>query len=53
MTLINNAYKFLGVAANADLADSVFKEADKDKDGLITYVEYFQFIEKYVCQTKS
>ena len=36
-----------------ELAEKVFKEADKDEDGLITYVEYFQFIEKCVCQTKA
>lgn len=36
-----------------ELAEKVFKEADKDGDGLITYVEYFTFIERYVCQTKA
>lgn len=53
LTLINNAYSFLGVKADAALAETVFKEADKDGDGFITYVEYFKFIEKYVCQTKA
>lgn len=36
-----------------ELAEKVFKEADKDGDGLITYVEYFTFIDKCVCQTKA
>lgn len=36
-----------------ELAEKVFNEADKDGDGLITYVEYFTFIERYVCQTKA
>lgn len=35
---MNNAYKFLGVQANEELANQVFKEADKDADGYITYV---------------
>ncbi len=52
-TLVNNAYSFLKVKMDMGLAEQVFKEADKDNDGLITYVEYFQFIEKCVCQTKS
>lgn len=37
-SLMNNAYKFLGVEANEELANQVFKEADKDADGYITYV---------------
>ena len=51
--LLNNAYMFLGVKCHRELAKSIFEEADKDHDGRITYVEYFQFIEKYVCQTDS
>lgn len=51
--LVNKAYEFLKVKMDLGLAESVFNEADKDKDGLITYVEYFQFIEKCVCQTKE
>ncbi len=52
-TLCNNAWKFLKVTIPSATAKDIFNEADKDKDGLITYVEYFQFIEKYICQTKS
>ena len=51
--LLNNAYAFLGVKCNQASAQVIFKTADKDEDGLITYVEYFQFIDKYVCQTES
>lgn len=36
-----------------NVCDEVFAEADQDKDGLITYVEYFKFIDKYICQTKA
>ena len=35
---MNNAYLFLNVKCNKELAKSIFEEADKDKDGLITYV---------------
>ena len=32
-----------------DLSDEAIKNADKDGDGMITYVEYFQFIDNYIC----
>lgn len=51
--LVNNAYAFLGVKMDMALAEAVFKEADKDHDGYITYVEYFQYIEKCICQTRE
>lgn len=43
-TLVDKAFEFLKVKIEQGLADSVFKEADKDGDGYITYVEYFQYI---------
>jgi Ca2+-binding EF-hand superfamily protein len=49
-TLMNNAYKFLGVECQQQVTNSIFVEADKDKDSLITYVEYFQIINKYICK---
>ena len=51
--LINNAYKFLGVACPPDVAEYIFKSVDKDGDGCITYVEYFKVIEIYVCRSKN
>jgi len=48
--LLNDAYKFLGVVAPVDVSEYVFKNTDTDKDGLITYVQYFQIIETYVCK---
>ena len=42
--LCNNAWKFLKVSIPNQIAQQIFGEADKDRDGLITYVEYFQFI---------
>jgi Ca2+-binding EF-hand superfamily protein len=51
--LCNNAWKFLKVSIPSGTAKEIFNDADKDRDGLITYVEYFQFIEKHICQTKA
>lgn len=48
--LINLAYKFLGVTCPQDVASFMFKNTDADKDGYITYVEYFKLIEIYVCK---
>ena len=50
--LINLAYDFLKVKIDPDVAGQIFNEVDKDKDGLITYGEYFQVIEQYFCITK-
>lgn len=36
--LVNDAYSFLHVSMDQGLAETVFKEADKDGDGHITYV---------------
>ena len=49
-TLMNNAYKFLGVEAPKTITDKIFDQTDKDKDSLITYVEYFQIIDNYICR---
>jgi Ca2+-binding EF-hand superfamily protein len=51
--LCNNAWKFLKVTIPSGTAKEIFNDADKDRDGLITYVEYFQFIEKHICQSKA
>jgi len=51
--LCNNAWKFLKVTIPSGTAKEIFNDADKDRDWLITYVEYFQFIEKHICQTKA
>lgn len=51
--LINQAFSFLKVEMNRDMSNQIFKECDKDEDGKITYVEYFQFIDKYICFTAA
>ena len=50
--LLNNAYEFLGVHPDPSLTSTLFTQADKDHDGLITYGEYFQFVEKFICRPK-
>jgi hypothetical protein len=47
---MNNAYKFLNVACSKEVTTAIFEETDTDKDQLITYVQYFQIIDKYVCR---
>lgn len=49
-TLMNNAYKFLEVECPSQVSRGIFTETDQDRDGLITYVEYFKVIDKYICR---
>ena len=51
--LINQAFSFLKVELKRETSDEIFKNCDKDCDGKITYVEYFQFIDKYICFTEA
>ena len=51
--LINLAYEFLKVGIDHDVAEQIFKDVDKDQDGLITYGEYFQLIQQYICISKN
>lgn len=51
--LMNNAYHFLNEICPPEVAHGIFTETDKDKDGLITYVEYFQIIDQYICKGAS
>lgn len=50
LQLLNSAYSFLGFAVDAQQADSIFQQADSDRDGLITYVEYFTYIDQYLAR---
>lgn len=50
LTLINEAYAFLHVAISHEVGEYIFNQVDKDHDHLITYVQYFQAIEKFVCK---
>jgi Ca2+-binding EF-hand superfamily protein len=51
--LLHEAYRFLGVTVDETTARKVFEQADTDRDGLITYVEYFKFIENAICRTNT
>ena len=50
VSLINKAYSFLKVTFPEDLGQYIFNTVDGDKDGLITYVEYFKVIELFICK---
>ena len=40
-TLVTNAYKFLDVTVHPEITQYIFNSIDTDRDGFITYVEYF------------
>jgi Ca2+-binding EF-hand superfamily protein len=48
--LLDDAYHFLGVKVDNETARRVFEQSDTDRDGLITYQEYFKFIETAICR---
>lgn len=49
LRLLNAAYAFLGIVITAQQADTIFQQADSDRDGLITYVQYFDYIDKFLA----
>jgi hypothetical protein len=53
LNLLNLAYDFLKVICAPDVAEYIFKKTDTDEDGYITYVQYFQVIEAYVCKNPN
>ena len=53
MTLLSDAYAFLQVRTDESAATDIFKQFDADRDNLITYVEYFNFIDKFICKSQS
>lgn len=50
LSLISEAYAFLHVAISHEVGEFIFNSVDDDKDQLITYVQYFQAIEKFICK---
>lgn len=52
-TLMNHAYSFLGVIVDNEGAKKIFHDADKDRDGKISYEDYFSFVEKYILKPKK
>lgn len=50
---MNDAYSFLKVDVENGMAREVFKVFDQDKDTYITYVEYFSFIDKFICKNQA
>lgn len=53
LALLHDAYSFLKVDVENGMAREVFKVFDRDHDSLITYVEYFDFIEKFICKSEA
>ena len=53
LALLNDAYSFLKVDVENGMAREVFKVFDSDSDSLITYVEYFTFIDKFICKNQA
>lgn len=53
IVLLNDAYRFLHVSVDETNATEIFRKFDLDRDNHITYVEYFKFIEKYICKDKA
>lgn len=49
--LFNDAFSFISVRVERDLSDKIFQQLDSNKDGFISYVEYFRFIEAFICET--
>lgn len=50
--LLNTAYEFLNVEVDERVISEIFDNVDKDKDGLVTYAEYFGFTDAYLLDTK-
>jgi len=50
---MNNAYSFLGIKVNTETATQIFNDADKDKDGFITYKEYFEFMKACIAKVEK
>ena len=51
--LMNHAYSFLGVKVEDEGAKLIFDDADKDHDGIISYEEYFSFVEKHILKPQK
>jgi hypothetical protein len=51
--LMNHAYSFLGVKVDDHGAKLIFDDADKDKDGAITYEEYFSFVRQHILKPEK
>ena len=50
--LMNQAYAFLGVKVDDEGCKAIFNDADTDKDGVISYEEYFSFVHKHILKPK-
>jgi Ca2+-binding EF-hand superfamily protein len=53
LILLRTAFSFLGVTIPGDAIDEIFAITDVDRDGTISYTEYFKFIETYICDFQT
>jgi Ca2+-binding EF-hand superfamily protein len=51
--LLNDSYRFLGVTVDPAQVAAIFKDFSKGSDSLMTYVEYFSFVERAICKPKE
>ena len=50
-TLLNDAFSFIKLEVPRELSDRMFDQLDSNKDGLVSYVEYYRFVEAFICET--
>jgi hypothetical protein len=53
INLINISYSFLKATITQEVAQFIFSSVDTDNDKLITYPEYFQVIQNYLCRNAN
>jgi Ca2+-binding EF-hand superfamily protein len=51
--LMNHAYSFLGITVDPIGATHIFNDADQDRDGKISYEEYFSFVQKHILKPEK
>ena len=53
LALLHDAYSFLKVDLEREAAKEVFKRFDTDHDNMITYVQYFNFIDRFIVKSEA
>lgn len=51
-SLFNDAFSFVSVSVTREVSDRLFDQLDSNKDELVSYVEYYRFIEAFICETE-
>lgn len=53
LVLLSDAFSFLNIEVDEKNASEIFRQFDTDNDNHITYVEYFSFIDKFICKSPA